>query len=158
MASFAYSRSFSPNHTMTPQGNTALNAGDVYPYPSPIMVKIPASARTVPIPFNSLPLSMVGAFDFRRHLGVPQHPAISERDDRGNLANWARLEHADVLYLCHGMSKSVPVAAPINDWHPVQEKLYEESAPAGPMNAKASRDAFTDKIFQNLVDSVRFFL
>jgi hypothetical protein len=144
---------------MTPhndEDNPALKAGERYPYPSPIMVKIPVSARTIPTPFSSLSLSMVGAFDVRRHLGLPQHPAISEPDNRGALVNWTRLEHADVLFLSHGMSRTEPVAAPIDDWHPVQKNLYEESAPAG-LNAKTARDGFTDKIFQNLIDSVCFF-
>jgi hypothetical protein len=134
--------------------NPPLTAGERYPYPAPIAVKIPASALTIPTSFSSLPLSMVGAFDVRRHLGVPQHPALSEQDSSGHLANWTRLEHADVLFLYHGISKTVPLAAPTNDWHPVQKTLYEESSPAGLMDAKAARDSFTDKIYQNLIDSV----
>jgi hypothetical protein len=137
-----------------PDSNPPLTAGERYPYPAPITVKVPASALTIPISFNSLPLSMVGAFDVRRHLGMPQHPALSEQDANGHLVNWSRLEHADILFLYHGLSKTVPLAAPTNDWHPVQKTLYEESSPAGHMDAKVARDSFTDKIFQNLVDSV----
>jgi hypothetical protein len=137
--SLSYSHSFLLN-SMTQHNvdNPPLTAGERYPYPAPITVKIPASALTIPTSFNSLPLSMVGAFDVRRHRGMPQHPALSEQDANGHLVNWTCLEHADILFLYHGLSKTLPLVAPTNDWHPVQKTLYEESSPAGHMDAKAA--------------------
>jgi hypothetical protein len=140
-----------------PDPNPPLVAGNCYPYPPPLNVIIPPSAKTIPIAFSSLTPSIVSLFDLRRHLGPPQHPALYEKDANGTLRNWNRLEHADVAFLCHGISRSPSAASPSGDWHPMQQTLHDESGPLG-HRAKACREAFTDKIFQNLVDSVRVFV
>jgi hypothetical protein len=133
--------------------NPPLVTGNRYPYPPPLNVIIPPSAKTIPTAFGSLSPSIVSLFDLRRHLGPPQHPALYEKDADGNLRNWTRLEHADVAFLCYGISRLPSAASPPDDWHPMQQKLHDESGPLG-HRAKACREAFTDKIFQNLVDSV----
>jgi hypothetical protein len=140
-----------------PDPNPPLVAGNRYPYPPPLNVIIPPSAKTILIAFGFLSPSIVSLFDLCRHLGPPQHPALYEKDADGTLCNWNRLEHADVAFLCHGISRSPLAASPPGNWHPMQQKLHDETGPLG-HRAKACREAFTDKIFQNLVDLVRFFV
>jgi hypothetical protein len=137
--------------------NPPLIAGNHYSYPPPLNIIIPPSAKTIPTAFGSLLLSIVSLFNLHCHLGPPQHPALYEKDADGTLCNWIHLEHADVAFLCHGISRLPSAASPPGDWHPMQQTLHNKSGPLG-HRAKACQEAFTDKIFQNLVDSVHFFL
>jgi hypothetical protein len=138
-----------------PPGNPPLVAGSSYPFGAPVEVKVPPGARQVPTPFNDLRLTMSGQFDLRRHLGIPTNPALFEADSTGKKPNWERLIQSDVLFLSLAASDTGPVVAPANDWHPTQLNLYKEAAVLGPDGSKSARNAFMDKIWVNVVRSVR---